>query len=85
MKDALSVFRDAIALDLMTFAQLHDRELDGSTVSLLQAERFPEGLAFRLESAQGKELLSMLGRIVAERQPDDARQRDELAADFASV
>ncbi|MGB5198513.1 MAG: molecular chaperone TorD family protein [Sedimenticolaceae bacterium] len=85
MNDALSVFRDGISLDLMTFAQLHDRELDGSTVSLLQAERFPEGLAFRLESAQAKELLSMLALIVAEMQLDDARQRDELAADFASV
>jgi TorA maturation chaperone TorD len=85
MSAALSAFRAAIALDLMTFAQLHDRELDGPSLSMLRAEGFPAGLAFRLETAQAKELLGALAQIVAEMQIDDAEERDELAADFASI
>lgn len=90
MSDVLKVFRNGVALDLITLAQLHDRELDGQTIASLKEDRFPESLAFRLESTQAKEVLSALTAILGEivlgaEQSLDAEQSDELAADFASI
>lgn len=84
MSDLLQVFRSAVAIDLMGLAQLHDRELDRETVTSLQNERFPRGLAFRLESDSGAEVVETLSTVLAAMTPDDA-VLDELAADFASI
>jgi TorA maturation chaperone TorD len=84
MSSVLDVFRSGVALDLVTLAQLHDRELDGRMVAALKKDRFPESLAFRLESAQAGEVLGALTAIVAAITLD-AAQSDELAADFASI
>ena len=84
MSNVLEAFRTGVALDLMTLAQLHDRELDGQTIASLKEDRFPESLAFRLESTPAKEVLSALTTILGEIVLD-AGQSDELAADFASI
>jgi TorA maturation chaperone TorD len=84
MSEVLDAFRSGVALDLITLAQLHDRELDDETVSSLRADRFPESLAFRLESARAQALRDALTLIVQDSDLD-AGQRDELAADFASI
>lgn len=85
MSDVLGDFRGGVALDLMTLAQLHDRELNEAAIACLQKEGFPGSLAFRLESARAKELLITLAPILEEMRLDDARQRDDLAADFAAI
>jgi len=80
------MFRTGVALDLMTLAQLHDRELDARVVASLKQERFPESLAFRLESGRGAEVVGMLTTVVTGlRTTPDAVQDDELAADFAAI
>jgi TorA maturation chaperone TorD len=84
MSNVLELFRNGVALDLMTLAQLHDRELDGQTIASLKQDRFPESLAFRLESTPAKEVLSALTAILGEMVLDSERS-DELAADFASI
>jgi TorA maturation chaperone TorD len=84
MSAALEAFGAAVALDLVTLAQLHDRELDSRTLQALQHERFPESLAFRLHSDRGREVLDTLASIV-ESLSDDATEHDERAADFAAI
>jgi TorA maturation chaperone TorD len=82
--DTLSRFRADVALDLMTLAQLHDRELDQAMVGALASDCFPRGLAFRLESPTGEEVVDMLAETVETMAFGDA-ERDELAADFAAI
>lgn len=84
MNEALNAFCSGVALDLMTLAQLHDRELEAVAFAALRDERFPHSLAFRLESDQGREAAAMLAAEVGRMVFDD-RESDELAADFASV
>ena len=84
MPDALQAFRSATALDLLTLAQLHDRELDVPTVAALKQEQFPASLGLRLQSTTGLEALDMLASVVAELE-FDSRQQDEHAADFAAI
>jgi TorA maturation chaperone TorD len=84
MGAALEDFCSAVALDLVTLAQLHDRELDSPTVMALQQERFPRSLAFRLHGDRGRDVLDTLSSVVA-RLSDDATEQDDLAADFAAI
>jgi TorA maturation chaperone TorD len=84
MSDTLGLFGSAVALDLTTLAQLHDRELDGTVVNALQDERFPQSLAFRLQSDRGRQVIDTLSTIVATLSFDQTEQ-DEMAADFAAV
>lgn len=84
MSATLEDFGSAVALDLVTLAQLHDRELDGRTVEALQQDRFPQSLAFRLLSDRGQEVLGTLTSIVANLS-NDATERDDMAADFAAI
>jgi len=84
MHDALKAFRSATALDLLTLAQLHNRELDVPTVAALKQEQFPASLALRLKSTTGLEALDMLAQVVAELE-FDSQQQDEHAADFAAI
>ena len=85
MSNVLAEFRVAVALDLMTLAQLHDRELDAVSVDALRKERFPESLAFQLASLDAQQLLRMLVLAIDEMRFDDPLRRDELAADFAAI
>lgn len=84
MTGALQDFCSAVALDLVTLAQLHDRELDRRMVEALQHERFPHSLAFRLQSDRGRNVLDTLSSIVSTLSNDDI-EKDELAADFAAI
>ena len=84
MNAALEDFCSAVALDLVTLAQLHDRELDSRTIEALQAERFPLSLAFRLQGERGREVIDSLSSVVAALS-NDAAERDEMAADFAAI
>jgi len=84
MSDALATFGSAVALDLTTLAQLHDRELTRKAVDALRDERFPRSLAFQLESDRGREIIDTLSKIVTMLTFDDTGQ-DEMAADFAAI
>lgn len=84
MNDLLGSFRAGVALDLMVLAQLHDRELGEEDIARLRKERFPQTLAFRLESDQALETITMLSEVVA-KLPSDENGIDELAADFAAI
>lgn len=84
MSDLIRAFRGAVAVDLMTLVQLHDRELDRETIASLKEDRFPQGLAFRLEGRHGAEVVDTLSAVIAAMSPGDA-ELDDLAADFASI
>jgi TorA maturation chaperone TorD len=84
MDSPLHAFCNACALDLLTLARLHDRELDPQTVSALQDTNFPLGMGLRLNSADGRgmaEALAEATRGLIMQPPAD----DELAADFAAI
>jgi TorA maturation chaperone TorD len=84
MTDALTDFCSGVALDLLILAQLHDRELTDTDVKRLQQDRFPETLAFRLQSDKAREAMTILAHVVADLTMDE-RQHDDLAADFAAI
>ena len=84
MSDLLRALCGGVALDLMNLAQLHDRELDRETIASLKDDRFPQGLAFRLESPHGAEAVDTLAVVIAAMSANDA-VLDDLAADFASI
>lgn len=84
MNDVLQTFGHAVALDLMTLAQLHDRELDAPAINALQNERFPESLAFRLTSDRAVDVNGLLVKVVGDMVTTESAT-DELAADFASI
>jgi TorA maturation chaperone TorD len=84
MTALLDTFGSAVAGDLFTLAWLHDRELDSTTITALQANDFPCSLAFNLVSPVGKEVFaSMAGAVGA--LTGTAEEGDELAADFAAI
>lgn len=84
MNATLEAFCAGVALDLMTLAQLHDRELQTDAVQALQKESFPQSLALRLQSDRGVELVAMISAAVTS-MPVGQADLDELAADFASI
>lgn len=84
MNELLDKFCSGVALDLMSMAMLHDRELTDQTRAALRADRFPGCLTLRLTSEPAIAALELLGTAVPslgekEQQPDD------LAADFAAI
>jgi TorA maturation chaperone TorD len=85
MTDALRRFRGAVALDLMTLALLHDRELDAAEIAELKDSGFPACLAFRLQTQQGTAALELLQAAVAELPVADGPPLHELAADYAAI
>lgn len=84
MSDTLGSFRATVALDLMTLALLHDRELEEEAIVALKADGFPRCLGLRLESEPGRAALSLLEAAV-EHLEANSQERDELAADFAAI
>lgn len=84
MNDALRAFCTACALDLVTLAQLHDRELDEQMVAALRAERFPLGLGLRLDSAEGREVSDAFADVI-DGLSLASPHGDDLAADFAAI
>jgi TorA maturation chaperone TorD len=80
----LGRFRAAVALDLMTLAPLHDRELDSSVIEALRRDAFPGGLALVMASELGGAAMATLDAAVRQL-ASDARGVDELAADFAAI
>lgn len=65
-----------LAEDAAQLARLHDRELDGATLALLQAADFPRGLALLPDTGA----LQLLAAGLAE-----APGLDDLAADYAAL
>ncbi|MCB1784676.1 MAG: molecular chaperone TorD family protein [Gammaproteobacteria bacterium] len=82
--ELLRVFRTGVALDLLTLARLHDRELDAATLKGIAADRFPGNLALRLQTDKARQVLAGLGDAVASLDLAPP-QGDELAADFAAI
>lgn len=84
MDSPLHAFCNVCALDLLTLARLHDRELDPETVSALKDADFPLGMGLRLTGADGRAMAEALaeatGGLTLEPPADD-----ELAADFAAI
>jgi TorA maturation chaperone TorD len=84
MNELLSKFGSAVAVDLVTLACLHDRELDSATIEALKAVDFPCSLSFDLHSSTGKEALAlMIAEIDAI--AVSAEEIDGLAVDFAAI
>lgn len=82
----LDMFRDAVADDLQTFAALHERELDQSSIVELKRLDFPANLGLRLTSelaAQGAAAMqAALASLPADAGP---HVLDVLAVDFADI
>ncbi|MCB1789146.1 MAG: molecular chaperone TorD family protein [Gammaproteobacteria bacterium] len=77
-------FGKIVALDLMTLAQLHDRELDRHAVRALRDDGFPRNLGLRLTSQDAATATVMLAGGLAALSLTQ-RALDELAADFAAI
>jgi len=79
-------FAQAVAEDLRLLAHLHDRELDGATLSALRSAVFPDNLALVLEGEPAREamqlLRSALGQLEADAGPETM---DLLAVDYAAI
>lgn len=84
MSNSLSAFGVGIALDLVTLARLHDRELDSHTIVSLKKDGFPGSLAFHLESTQAREAIELTIAGI-EAMTTAPEYIDELAADFAAI
>lgn len=84
MTELSTRFYSAMALDLMTLAVLHDRELSDATIAALGNDGFPHCLAFRLQSEAAAPALEVLEQAVVDFD-GGATQTDELAADFAAI
>lgn len=84
MAELLEKFCDGVALDLMTIAMLHDRELSDEARVALQHDCFPNGLAFRLASEPAGSAIEILAQAVTSL-GGDGQTADELAADFAAI
>jgi len=77
-------FRTGVALDLMTLARLHDRELDAGSVQALQEVAFPACLVLELQSPLAQDARRLLEDAVTGLDTE-ASTLDELAADFAAI
>ena len=76
----------ALADDLEQLIRLHDRELDATTMTALQAAAFPGGLAMSPADEAGGEVSMALADIVgAWASPPAVSEVDRLAADFAGI
>ncbi len=84
MNPSLTRFRTEVALDLMTLAQLHDRELTPATLQALKKADFPHCFAFKLTGSTAAEAVLVLESALAELDGSRA-QCDELAADYAAI
>jgi TorA maturation chaperone TorD len=79
-------FGDAIAEDAEALAALHDRELSADLIAALHEARFPECLGLlpvHREAISAWRLMTECLDDVTD--PVDARQLDELAAEYAAI
>jgi TorA maturation chaperone TorD len=85
-EDALAVFRDAVAHDLLALALLHNEELSGELIAQLKAEEFPHSLQLQLTSDPGIEATQLFHQAVTLLGNDpDTELLDELAADYTGI
>jgi TorA maturation chaperone TorD len=76
----------AIAEDLRLLAFLHDRELDGATLSALRSAVFPDNLALALEGEPARAALDLLRSALSQLEPDAGPETmDLLAVDYAAI
>jgi putative dimethyl sulfoxide reductase chaperone len=76
----------AVAEDLRLLAHLHDRELDGTTLSALRSQAFPDNLALVLESEPARAAMDLLRSALNQLELDaGAKTMDLLAVDYAAI
>jgi putative dimethyl sulfoxide reductase chaperone len=76
----------AMAEDLRLLACLHDRELDGSTLSALRSGGFPDNLALMLEDGPAHAAMELLRSALNELEPDAGpKTMDVLHVDYAAI
>ena len=81
-----TTLREALAEDLLGLALLHSEELDAGRLGRLREAGFPEGLALRLERAEGREAQVLCGAGLADiPDPPDGPILDILAAEYADI
>ena len=79
-------FGEAISEDLALLRDLHAVELNAGTMAEIKASGFPACLRLRLESAQAREVFTLLdGAVETWGDAPDPATIDALAADFASI
>jgi TorA maturation chaperone TorD len=76
----------AVAEDLRLLACLHDRELDGSTLSALRSGGFPDNLVLMLEGEPARTATDLLRSALNQLEPDAGPETmDLLAVDYAAI
>jgi putative dimethyl sulfoxide reductase chaperone len=76
----------AIAEDLRLLAYLHDRELEGTTLSALRSAAFPDNLALVLECEPAQAAVDLLRSALSQLEPDAGPEtRDVLDVDYAAI
>lgn len=73
-----------LADDLDALIRLHERELDAATLVLLRTHEFPDTLSLLPDGAAGEAALAAMRGALGETR-DDARDLDDLAADYAAI
>lgn len=76
--------REAVAGDIALIIRLHDRELDGSALEMIEAADFPRQLGISLHSNQGKAALLMVTGALTGLTAECPRMR-QLRKDYLSV
>ena len=75
-----------VAGDLRLLAHLHDRELDGATLSALHSDAFPDHLALLLEGEPARAAMDLLRAALNTLEGNaDAEIMDLLAVDYAAI
>ena len=75
-----------VAEDLRLLGHLHDRELDGATLSALHSDAFPDNLALLLEGEPAQAALHLLRSTLSALEGNaDAETMDLLAVDYAAI
>lgn len=83
---APSLFRVAVAEDLLGLARLCFAELDDATIAALREACFPESLGLPLTGEDGERARALMAQATAALPvPEDRTGLDELAADFGAI
>jgi TorA maturation chaperone TorD len=79
-------FARAVAEDLRLLTHLHDRELDGATLSALRSGTFPDNLALVLEGEPARAAMGLLRSALSQLESDAGPgTMDVLAVDYAAI
>ncbi|OYY92781.1 MAG: hypothetical protein B7Y41_14475 [Hydrogenophilales bacterium 28-61-23] len=82
----MAVFRVSVGEDLALLAAMHHQEVDDNLLAVLAESGFPNQFGINLTRLRAQEAVSFMQQAMdAMTMPLDAVQRDELAADYASI